>query len=99
MEHGLIIGTLSNGVKVGNFSSPHSFTYVDGTVIPAVEASKSEALSVVKHETLVKETANMKTYQLDVELTPAIEKELDLWMKAWEAGEVDVVLIPSRVIQ
>lgn len=30
------ITKLSNGLRVANFSSPHPFTFEDGSVIPAV---------------------------------------------------------------
>ena len=38
--------TLSNGKKVANFSSPHPFTFTDGSVIPAVSKEESERLKV-----------------------------------------------------
>ena len=43
--------TLSNGKKVANFSSPHPFTFTDGSVIPAVSNEESERLKVTFIET------------------------------------------------
>ena len=47
------ITKLSNGLKVGNFSSPHAFTFEDGSVIPAVNDIDSQRLKVDFIETIV----------------------------------------------
>ena len=47
------ITKLSNGLKVGNFSSPHPFTFEDGSVIPAVNNNDSQRLKVNFNETVI----------------------------------------------
>ena len=45
------IFTLKNGLRVANFSSPHPFTFTDGTIIPAVEDEKARNLMLEVKET------------------------------------------------
>lgn len=40
------VATLSNGLRVANFSSPHTFEFEDGTVLAACEPDRVEAGSV-----------------------------------------------------
>lgn len=40
------IVTLSNGLRVGNFSSPHSFEFEDGTILPACSNERAEDMKV-----------------------------------------------------
>lgn len=44
MLHPII--TLSNGLRICNFSSPHSFTFTDGSILPAVTEEIAKALSL-----------------------------------------------------
>jgi hypothetical protein len=37
---------LSNGKRVANFSSPHEFKFVDGTILPAVSNEDAEKYKV-----------------------------------------------------
>jgi len=39
---------LKNGLRVGNFSSPHDFLFNDGSILPAVDKETSRILSLVK---------------------------------------------------
>ena len=79
--------TLSNGKKVANFSSPHSFTFTDGSVIPAVDAEESVRLKVTFNEDIDENGDVM----LDFTLSDAVIEEMKYWMKLWENKEVDVV--------
>lgn len=42
--------TLTTGLVVGNFSSPHSFTFEDGTVLAGCSAERCKALSLAEVE-------------------------------------------------
>jgi len=79
--------TLSNGKRVANFSSPHSFTFTDGSEIPAVDAEESVRLKVTFNED-VDEDGDVK---LTFTLSDAVIEEMKYWMKLWENKEVDVV--------
>ena len=66
------ITKLSNGLKVANFSSPHPFTFDDGSVIPAVNDNESQRLKVNFIETVVEvdneSAVEFKTISLNFEL-------------------------------
>ena len=79
--------TLSNGKKVANFSSPHSFTFTDGSEIPAVDAEESVRLKVTFNERVDQDGDVF----LDFTLSSAVLEEMEYWMKLWENKEVDVV--------
>ena len=52
---GLKVVRLSNQLLVGNFSSPHAFTFDDGTVLSAVSDYNSMRLKVNFNETIVED--------------------------------------------
>ena len=102
---------LSNQLIVGNFSSPHPFTFDDGSVLDAVNDYDSERLKVIFNETVVAHKffgpdANkgrvaplFKTVSLDFSLTKDVLEEMEIWEKMWKHNDVDVVLCPLVMIQ
>ena len=91
---------LSNQLLVGNFSSPHPFTFDDGTVLPAVSDYDSERLKVNFNETVVDiKKYWIKTVQLDFTLSQEVEWEMENWVKMWKHNDVDIVLCPLPMIQ
>lgn len=86
--------TLSNGKKVANFSSPHSFTFTDGSEIPAVDAEESVRLKVTFNED-VDEDGDVK---LSFTLSDAVIKEMEYWMNMYTDNKVDVVFCPLPMI-
>ena len=92
---------LSNQLIVGNFSSPHSFTFEDGTVLDAVSDYDSERLKVNFNETVV-QTRNIlhyKTVSLDFTLSAEVLNEMYIWDKMYKHNDVDIVLCPLAMIQ
>jgi hypothetical protein len=86
--------TLTNGKRVANFSSPHSFTFEDGTVLPAVSEEVSRSLSV---DFIEKEDGNGDihlSFQLSLNCAIAVEE----WEEKWRNKEVDVVFCPLPMI-
>ena len=86
--------TLSNGLKVGNFSSPHPFNFEDGSILPACEPERSKAGSLKVEEV---ETEGIKgTTDIDINflLSESVEKMLD----EVEELDVDIVLVPFPVL-
>lgn len=98
---------LSNGLLVGNFSSPHDFTFDDGTVLPRVSDYDSMRLKVNFNETVVddkivrqgNESSYISTVSLDFTLSQEVEWEMENWIKMWKHNDVDIVLCPLPMIQ
>lgn len=66
---------LSNGKKVANFSSAHSFTFTDNTVLPGVSIELCQKLELKVNENISK-NGDVK---LSFEITPEIRKEMNAW--------------------
>jgi len=101
------ITKLSNGLRAANFSSPHPFTFEDGSVIPAVNNNDSQRLKVNFNETIVETCApsispTLKEYftvTLDFTLSDEVRHEMELWMELWYKNKIDIVLCPLPMIQ
>ena len=86
--------TLSNGLKVGNFSSPHSFNFEDDSVLPACSPKRSQAGSLnVSEITLpgIKGT-------VDIKITFILSKDVVKMLDEAEEEDVDIVLVPFPVL-
>lgn len=88
------IVTLSNGKRVANFSSPHSFTFTDGTVLPAVSDNESERLKV----TFIEDVDRDGDVKLSFKLSTAVFDVLEMWEELYDELEVDVVYCPLPMI-
>jgi len=88
--------TLSNGKKVANFSSPHPFTFTDGSVIPAVSNEESERLKVNFIETEHPDESG--DISLRFELSKDVMFEMMYWVAMYNVGYVDVVFCPLPMI-
>lgn len=100
------ITKLSNGLRVANFSSPHPFTFEDGSVIPAVNDIDSQRLKVDFIETVIPnemavgfDTDIYKTISLNFGLSDDVQEEMDKWHKLWQVRKVDIVLCCLPMIQ
>ncbi len=93
------IYTLKNGLKVANFSSPHPFTFTDGTIIPEVEDEKALNLMLKVEETFHK-TRNSKynIVSLDWSLSVTVAYEIDYWYTFFAMNKVDIVIVPLPVM-
>lgn len=87
--------TLSNGKTVANFSSPHSFTFTDGSVLPAVSNGEAERLKVDFIETPFGYKGDI---ELSFSLSEAVQASMKEWLELWGAGRVDVVFIPLPML-
>ena len=95
----LIVQSLSNRKRVGNFSSPHDFKFTGGTILPAVHNEEAERLKV----TFVESLHENELYNIDVTLSFKISQEIldemEHWMRLWRSSRVDVVLCPLPMLQ
>lgn len=89
--------TLTNGLRVANFSSPHTFTFEDQTVLEACDVERSRALSLIAEEVLTPNPFNDTAY--DVALSFKID-QVSLRQLGWleEQDDIDVVIVPLPVI-
>ena len=97
----LKVTRLSNQLLVGNFSSPHAFTFDDGTVLDAVSDYDSMRLKVNFNEYLIDQHPfkPIKTIGLTFTLSEEVRWEMATWVKMWEHKDVDIVLCPLPMIQ
>jgi len=86
--------TLSNGKKVANFSSPHPFTFEDGTVLPAV----SDELSLMLSIKFIEKVDELGDVELSFESTKEVEDMISSWMWEYNTNMVDVVFCPLPMI-
>jgi hypothetical protein len=99
-ENTHLIIVLSNGLRVANFSSPHEFQFVDGSILPAVSNELSKKLSLqVEEETYstenIKDTDNKYiSIKIKFTLDPLVIEELSYWHQEHKKGNVDVVIVP-----
>ena len=86
---------LKNGLRVANFSSPHPFTFDDGTVLPACDSDRCNAMSlrVVEDEIV---GARWTDISIHFHLTPLVIEELT---RVASLPEIDIVLVPFPVLQ
>ena len=87
--------TLTNGKIVANFSSPHEFTFEDGSILPAVSNSEAERLKVTFHEEIDTSTGDVI---LDFSLSHEVWEEMNKYYKLWWDHEVNVVFCPLPMI-
>jgi hypothetical protein len=88
--------TLSNGKRVANFSSPHSFKFEDGSVLPSQSPEIAEKLKVTFIETELHDGSG--DVYLEFELSERVRIEMDRWMRVWKEHAVDVVYCPLPMI-
>ena len=89
---------LKNGIKVANFSSPHSFTFDDGTVLESCNETRSAELLLNKTTSLVERIKDVVDlvhvgFEINDKMIEAIH-EAD--KEAQERG-IDIVIVPLPV--
>lgn len=92
------IVTLKNGLKVGNFGSPHQFTFDDGTVLPAASFEDCKKSMVTKMYPVIAEDDKYTLCNIEVELTTETMTHIDHWQELIDNEEVDLVIVP-RIIR
>lgn len=86
---------LSNKLRVVNFSSPHSFEFVDGNVLPACDAMRCQFLSAEPQEREESHPGGWTDICLSFKLGKACFDEL----QALEGNPaIDVILVPLPIL-
>ena len=91
--------TLKSGLVVANFSSPHPFTFSDGSELPACSPEHCRELSLTRSEnTSLVEVRGVKIREVTVSfvMTPQVREELD---RLQNDEGVDIILVPLPVLQ
>lgn len=92
------ITNLLSGVRVANFSSPHSFTFDDGSYLEACDPERARALML---EAVEEQSLNpLGRGIIDIKLTFRMSSAVSFELGILEAqSEVDIVLVPLPVLQ
>lgn len=88
--------TLSNGIRIANFSSPHPFIFEDGTILDGCTSDRVELgqLPVTEFESPgIKGTTDVL---IDFNLNAECRYMIDL---ANKQEDVDIILIPFPLMQ
>lgn len=88
--------TLSNGLRVANFSSPHPFTFTDGSILPAVSDELANKMMLKTIEDELDESG--QTISIIFEMTKEITDHLFEWKKLWDKEYVNIILIPLPIM-
>ena len=97
---------LSNGLRVGNFSSPHPFTFTDGSVLPACDnetathgmLDATETPVIVYDKRSRNHVTKYQTIEIAFKLNSDVNKMIQWWIKLYEDELVDVVIVPLPVM-
>ena len=105
---------LSNDVKVRNFSSPHSFTFTDGTIVPEHTPKMSERFKVIFNEDkdyisssdrfdwerheVNKSERSWVDIKLSFELSKDVIVLLSEHMNDWVYDKFDILIVPLPLL-
>ena len=91
--------TLSNGLTIANFSSPHPFTFTTGEVLSACEDAwaKEMMLDIDETEYHVNEDGLVWTdVSLKIDVPSNVRIEL---YELMHSDDIDIILVPHMVLQ
>jgi hypothetical protein len=88
--------TLTNGLRVANFSSPHPFSFVDGTVLERCDPDRVKVLALNTSE-LVERSSDGRWNDISIawRLTLDVEQALTVLQRN---PDVDIILVPLPVM-
>jgi hypothetical protein len=86
--------TLGNGLRIGNFSSPHPFKFNTGEVLDGVPPETSRELSLNRVETEVKGADSRYT---DIRLEFQMNQVVGNALSDAAASDVDIIIVPLPV--
>jgi hypothetical protein len=86
--------TLGNGLRIGNFSSPHPFKFNTGEVLDGVDPDESRMLSLERTE---KESTGTDSRFSDVEISFQMTDSVWDALEKAEAMDVDIIIVPLPI--
>jgi len=87
--------TLAGGARVANFSSPHPFTFDDGSILPACESDRVHSLMLSQVESERPGIAGTVDIDLRFDLTDEVKSAID---DLNGDENVDIILVPFPVL-
>lgn len=87
--------TLSNGIRVANFSSAHAFRFDDGSELPACDSERCKALMLRQVEKTTDHPMGWTDISLSFEMSEVVRRELD---RINNDPDIDIVLVPLPVL-
>lgn len=85
------ITTLKNGTKVANFSSPHIYTFEDGSKLAKCDIREAGLFKVHFREKVVKDIRDIAGIEMDFMLSKALLSRMNMWEQLYNDKKVDVV--------
>jgi hypothetical protein len=86
--------TLSNGIVVANFSSPHTFNFEDGSVIERCDSDRVKLGSLKATEV---ESEGIKG-TIDINLKFELSESVEQLLNEAEKSGVDIYIVPFPVL-
>ncbi len=86
------IVSLKNGTRVANFSSPHIYTFEDGTKMSKCDMREAGLFKVQFREKVVKDIRDIAGIEMDFMLSKALMSRINMWEQLYNEKKVDVVL-------
>jgi len=86
---------LKNGLRVANFSSPHSFTFTDGSVLEACSAKRAKKL-MLEHVEVEHKMQRWTDIELKFEMSEPVMLEV---LALIQRSDIDIVLVPLPVLE
>ena len=90
--------TLTNGIVVANFSSPHPFSFIDGTVLPACSPERAKILMLEAIETPSENPYNPFITDIELQWKLSLPVQHELINIFATRGNIDVLLVPLPVM-
>lgn len=87
---------LSNGLRVANFSSPHPFTFSDGSKLEACSAERAKHFVLEQIETEHPRCGGYTDISLEFKMTAKVLNEINLLETD---SEIDIILVPFPVME
>ena len=84
--------TLKNGKKIANFSSPHHYTFDDGTKLEKCDMKEAGLFKVQFRERVVKDVRDIVGIEMDFMLSKALLSRINMWEQLYNEKRVDLVL-------
>ena len=85
------ITALKNGTKVANFSSPHIYTFEDGSKLAKCDIREAGLFKVHFREKVVKDIRDIAGIEMDFMLSKALLSRMNMWEQLYNEKKVDVV--------